>query len=49
MKTQSLIGKGLIVGAATLLLAACQSVGHQKPTEVQEALNEAYTKVRHSH
>lgn len=43
MKTQSLIGKGLIVGAATLLLAACQSVGHQKPTEVQEALNEAYT------
>lgn len=43
MKTQSLIGKGLIVGAATLLLAAGQSVGHQKPTEVQEALNEAYT------
>ncbi|USH04043.1 pilus (MSHA type) biogenesis protein MshL [Grimontia kaedaensis] len=25
-----------------MLLSACQSVGHQKPTEVQEALNEAY-------
>ncbi|MDD1782198.1 pilus (MSHA type) biogenesis protein MshL [Enterovibrio sp. ZSDZ35] len=27
---------------AVLLLSACQSVGHQKPTEVQAALNEAY-------
>lgn len=42
MKTHSLLSKGLLTFAAAMLLSACQSVGHQKPTEIQEALNEAY-------
>ncbi|WP_394211769.1 pilus (MSHA type) biogenesis protein MshL [Enterovibrio calviensis] len=38
----NLLSKRLIICFAGLLLSACQSVGHQKPTEVQEALNQAY-------
>lgn len=30
------------VCTATFILSACQSVGHQKPTEIQDALTEAY-------
>lgn len=36
---------GLLIVAvctATFILSACQSVGHQKPTEIQDALTEAY-------
>ncbi|WP_407333231.1 pilus (MSHA type) biogenesis protein MshL [Enterovibrio sp. 27052020O] len=38
----NLLSKRVIICFAGLLLSACQSVGHQKPTEVQEALNQAY-------
>lgn len=37
-----MLGKVLLTCLAATLLTACQSVGHQKPTEVQAALNEAY-------
>ncbi|WP_035024739.1 pilus (MSHA type) biogenesis protein MshL [Enterovibrio calviensis] len=36
------LNKPLIVFITSLLLSACQSVGHNQPTEVQEALNQAY-------
>ncbi|MBE1276286.1 pilus (MSHA type) biogenesis protein MshL [Enterovibrio baiacu] len=36
------LGKVLLTCLAATFLTACQSVGHQKPTEVQAALNEAY-------
>ncbi|MCC4799509.1 pilus (MSHA type) biogenesis protein MshL [Enterovibrio norvegicus] len=38
----TMLGKVLLTCLAATLLTACQSVGHQKPTEVQAALNEAY-------
>lgn len=35
--------KGLLLASATtFILSACQSVGHQKPTEIQDALTQAY-------
>ncbi|PML78474.1 pilus (MSHA type) biogenesis protein MshL [Enterovibrio norvegicus] len=37
-----MLGKVLLTCLAATLLTACQSVGHQKPTDVQAALNEAY-------
>lgn len=42
MKKPFFLNKVVLAFTATMLLSACQSVGHQKPVDVQQALNEAY-------
>ncbi len=42
MKRSLFLSHLLLAFTAAILLSACQSLGHQKPDEVQKTLNEAY-------